>query len=182
MRRAIAIHSPAEVPARYRGTPVERLIAWHNGFADEQEPVTRAEMLVGMCMDNRKKLRIPENFAFILRSGGGNMRPSEFKVSFAVAVGGVRTIAIIVHNHCGMVGISARRAEFIDGLVDAGWEREAAEQHFDSYAPLFEIGNEIDFVLSEARRLRARYPKVLVAPLFYNVDDNRLYCLDEEEG
>ena len=158
-----------------------RLIAWHNGFSDEPETaVTRAEILVGMCMDNRKKLRIPENFAFILRSGGGNMRPSEFKVSFAVAVGGVRTIAIIVHNHCGMVGLSGRREQFVNGLVDAGWERELAEQHFDNFAPLFEIGNEIDFVLAEAKRLRLRYPRVRVAPLLYNVEDNRLYCFRED--
>jgi carbonic anhydrase len=179
MQRAIPILSPSDVPEQYRGTPVERLLAWHNGFADEQEPVTGAEMLVGMCMDNRKKLRIPENFAFILRAGGANLRPSEFKVSFAVAVGGVRSIAVIVHNHCGMVGLSGRREQFVAGLIDAGWDRETAEQHFDSYAPLFEIGNEIDFVLAEARRLRARYPKVQVAPLFYDVDDNRLYCLRE---
>ncbi|HVG23943.1 MAG TPA: carbonic anhydrase [Thermoanaerobaculia bacterium] len=179
MERAVSIASHDDVPEEYRGTPVERLLAWHNGFGDVQEPVVGAEMLIGMCMDNRKKLRIPENFAFILRAGGGNLRPSEFKVSFAVAVGGVRAIAIIVHNHCGMVGLSARREQFVDGLVDAGWEREPAEQHFDSYAPLFEIGNEIDFVLAEAKRLRARYPKVLVAPLLYNVDDNRLYCLRE---
>lgn len=179
MQRAIPITSYEDIPADYRGTPVERLVAWHNGFRDDHEHVSHAEMLVGMCMDNRKKLRIPENFAFILRAGGGNLRPSEFKVSFAVAVGGVRTIAIIVHNHCGMVGLSARREQFVNGLVDAGWERELAEQHFDSYAPLFEIGNEIDFVLAEAKRLRGRYPKVLVAPLLYNVDDNRLYCLRE---
>ena len=179
MERAIPILSHDDIPAGYRGTPVERLLAWHNGFGDDQEHVVRAEMLIGMCMDNRKKLRIPENFAFILRAGGGNMRPSEFKVSFAVAVGGVRAIAIIVHNHCGMVGLSSRREQFIEGLIDAGWEREPAEQHFDSYAPLFEIGNEIDFVLAEAKRLRSRYPKVLVAPLIYNVEDNRLYCLRE---
>lgn len=180
MERAIPIVSYEDVPPRYRGTPVERLLAWHNGFGDETERVTRAEILVGMCMDNRKKLRIPEKFAFVLRSGGGNLRASEFKVSFAVAVGGVRTIAAIVHNHCGMVGLSGRREQFVNGLVDAGWDREVAEQHFDSYAPLFEIGNEIDFVLTEAKRLRARYPRVLVAPLLYNVDDNRLYCLREE--
>lgn len=180
MQRAIAITSFEEIPEQYRDTAVSRLLAWHNGFSDEPETsVTRAEILVGMCMDNRKKLRIPENFAFILRAGGGNLRPSEFKVSFAVAVGGVRTIAIIVHNHCGMVGLSGRREQFVNGLVDAGWDRESAEQHFDSYAPLFEIGNEIDFVLAEAPRLRARYPNVLVAPLLYNVDDNRLYCLKE---
>ena len=180
MHRRIPIQSVDDVPAQYRGTAIERLLSFHNLGNPDHEQITRAEVLVGMCMDNRKKLRIPENFAFILRSGGGNLRPSEFKVSFAVAVGGIRTIALVVHNYCGMVNLSSRRAEFIAGLIDAGWEREPAEQHFDSFAPLFEIGNEIDFVLSESRRLRARYPKVLVAPLFYDVDDNLLYCLQED--
>ncbi|HET8798001.1 MAG TPA: carbonic anhydrase [Thermoanaerobaculia bacterium] len=179
MNRLIPIPDDASVPPQFRDTPIHRLLAWHNGFSDVEHHGTKAELLVGMCMDNRKKLRVPENYAFILRSGGANMRPSEFKVSFAVAVGGVRAIALIVHNHCGMVGLSHRRAEFVDGLVDAGWDRENAEQHFDAYAPLFEIGNEIDFVLSEAARLRLRYPRVLIAPLFYNVDDNRLYAIQE---
>ncbi len=178
MNRLIPVDSESAVPPEFRGSAIERLLGWHNGFLEETQ-VSKPELLIGMCMDNRKKLRIPENFAFILRSGGANMRPSEFKVSFAVAVGGVRVIALIVHNHCGMVNLSRRRPEFIEGLVDAGWEREAAEQHFDAFAPLFEIGNEIDFVLSEAIRLRARYPQVLVAPLFYNVDDNRLYSINE---
>lgn len=178
MNRLIPVNRVEDVPVQFRDTPVASLLGWHNGFLEEVT-VTKPEMLVGMCMDNRKKLRIPENFAFILRSGGANMRPSEFKVSFAVAVGGVRVIALIVHNHCGMVGLSGRRTSFVDGLVDAGWERELAEQHFDSFAPLFEIGNEIDFVLSEAQRLRVRYPKVIVAPLFYNVDDNRIYAITE---
>jgi len=179
MNRLIPVHSDNDVPERYRDTPIHQLIKWHNGFGEEAH-VTKPELLVGMCMDNRKKLRIPENFAFILRSGGANMRPSEFKVSFAVAVGGVRHIALIVHNHCGMVGLSRNRDLFVNGLVDAGWDRELAEQHFDAYAPLFEIGNEIDFVLSEAARLRTRYPKVMIAPLFYNVDDNRIYAITEE--
>jgi carbonic anhydrase len=49
-----------------------------------------------------------------------------------------------------------------------------------SFAPLFEIGNEIDFVLSEADRLRHRYPKVIVAPMLYLVEDNLIYLLSEE--
>jgi carbonic anhydrase len=44
---------------------------------------------------------------------------------------------------------------------------------------MFEIGNEIDFVLSEAKRLRTRYPKVQVAPLLYKVEDNLLYQINE---
>jgi len=42
---------------------------------------------------------------------------------------------------------------------------------------MFEIGNEVDFVLSEAKRLR--YPKILVAPLLYRVEDDQLYQLKE---
>ncbi|HUP61535.1 MAG TPA: carbonic anhydrase [Thermoanaerobaculia bacterium] len=178
MQRLIPVNSLDDVPAHYRDTPIERLLAWHNLEASFG-PVMRAELLVGMCMDNRKVLRTPENFAFVIRSGGANLRHNEFKVSFAIGVGGVRAIAMVVHNHCGMAGLSQRRDQFIDGLVDAGWEREAAQQHFDAFAPLFEIGNEIDFALSEVTRLRNRYPRVLVAPLYYDVDDNRLYCIRE---
>jgi carbonic anhydrase len=48
------------------------------------------------------------------------------------------------------------------------------------FVPMFEIGNEIDFVLNEAKRLRNRYPKILVAPLFYNMQDKLLYLLEEK--
>lgn len=178
MHRLISIRSLEDIPAEFRGTPVERLLAWQN-LGAPHEPVPRAEMLIGMCMDNRKVLRIPENFAFVIRSGGANLRHNEFKVSFAIGVGGVRAIALAVHNHCGMVGLSGRREQFVAGLVEVGWTEEAAEQHFNAYAPLFEIGNEIDFALSEVRRLRDRYPKVLIAPLLYNVEDNLLYCIRE---
>ena len=41
------------------------------------------------------------------------------------------------------------------------------------------IGNEVDFVLSEAKRIRLRYPKIQVAPLLYRVEDNQLYQLKE---
>src|SRR5215207_6252303 len=128
-----------------------------------------------MCMDHRKHLTIPDNFAYIIRSGGANLRYSEFKVSYAIAVGGVRSIALIGHNQCGMVDLEARRDAFIQGLVDnAGWERAAAAAHFSQFAPQFEIGNEISFILSETQRLRLRYPRVQVAPLLYTVEDNRL--------
>ena len=32
-----------------------------------------------------KKLDIPDNFAFIIRAGGANLRYSEFKISFAIS-------------------------------------------------------------------------------------------------
>jgi carbonic anhydrase len=132
-------------------------------------------------MDNRKHLHIPDNFAFIIRSGGANLRYSEFKVSYAIGVGQVSHIALIGHNNCGMVNLISRKNEFIDGLVmTAGWDRESAKEHFIHFAPMFEIGNETDFILSETERLRSRYPKILIAPLIYLVDDNKLYFIKED--
>jgi carbonic anhydrase len=37
----------------------------------------------------------------------------------------------------------------------------------------------MDFTVSEAKRLRLRYPAILVAPMIYKVEDKRLYLLDE---
>jgi carbonic anhydrase len=79
-----------------------------------------------------------------------------------------------------MVNLYARKDLFVKGLVEnAGWEREWAEEHFMHFAPMFEIGNEVDFILSETKRLRLRYPKVQIAPLLYLVEDNRLYFIRE---
>jgi carbonic anhydrase len=177
----IPVQSVDDIFPAYRATPIGRLLEYHNLNCPLQ-PYTRAELLVGMCMDNRKHLRIPDNFAYIIRAGGANLRYSEFKVSYAIAVGGVGAIALIGHNNCGMVNLAARKDQFVENLVtNAGWTHTQAEEHFTSFAPLFEIGNEIDFLLSEAVRLRSRYPKILVAPLLYRVEDNLLYLLKETE-
>jgi carbonic anhydrase len=134
-------------------------------------------------MDHRKRLRIPTNFAYIIRTGGANLRYNEFQVSYALAVGGVDTIALIGHNNCGMVNLIAKKDEFVSGLIEkAGWQTNLAEDHFLHFAPMFEIGNEIDFTLSEAVRLRLRYPGVLVAPMLYKVEDNLLYLIEEDES
>jgi len=89
-------------------------------------------------------------------------------------------MALIGHNQCGVVNLITRRYQFTQGLVEnAGWEKEIAKEHFTRFAPMFEIGNEIDFVLSKAKRLRLRYPKVQVAPLMYKVEDNLLFLIKE---
>lgn len=175
------INKADDIPADFRGTPIEKLLAFHN-FKEPHQDYQTAELLVGMCMDNRKKLDIPENFAFILRSGGANLRASEFKISFTIAIGGIQHIALIGHTQCGMVNLMARKEQFINGLCHSGgWKREAAERHFTGFAPLFEIGDEVDFIRSETKRLSLRYPKVKIAPLLYKVEDNRLYWINEKK-
>jgi carbonic anhydrase len=169
----------ADIPQKYLGTPVEMLIRYQN-FGEPYMEYSDAQILIGMCMDNRKTLKMPENFAYVLRTGGGNLRQNEFKVSFAIAVGGVTAIALVGHNNCGMVHVYSKKDQFINGMVArAGWTREQATEHFMTLAPLFEIENEEDFVLSEAHRLRRKYPKILVAPLIYRLEDNKLYMVEE---
>jgi carbonic anhydrase len=181
MNNILSITSRDNIPAEYRDTPIGLLLEYHD-LNRPYETYTAAQLLVGMCMDNRKHLHIPDNFAYIIRTGGANLRYSEFKVSYAIAVGGVRCIALIAHTQCGMVNLIARKDKFVHGLVEnAGWEAERAEEHFHHYAAMFEIGNEIDFILSEVKRLRLRYPKIVVAPLLYRVEDNRLYCIEESK-
>jgi len=69
--------------------------------------------------------------------------------------------------------------EKIKGLCDyAGWDAERAEDHFMQNSSLFEIENEIHFILNETQRLSHSYPKVKVAPLLYKVEDNLLYWID----
>ena len=182
MNRLITVASKEDILPQYRETPIGFLLEYHN-LNREFKPYANADLLIGMCMDNRKHLHIPDNFAFIIRAGGANLRYSEFKVSYAIAVGGVRCIALIGHTQCGMVNLIARKEQFVQGLVKAaGWEEQSAEEHFFHFAPMFEIGNEVDFILSEVKRLRLRYPKILVAPLMYRVEDNRLYLIQENAG
>jgi carbonic anhydrase len=181
MNKLTPITKKEDILPEYRNTPIGLLLEYHN-LGKFQETYDSAQLLVGMCMDNRKHLNIPDNFSFIIRSGGANLRYSEFKVSFAIAVGKIKHIALIGHNNCGMVNLVSRKEEFIEGLVgSAGWDEIKAEEHFTYFAPLFEIGNAIDFILSETIRLRFRYPKITIAPLFYTVEDNKLSFIKEKE-
>ncbi len=180
MNRLIHIDKISDIPREYLNTPIGLLLEYHN-LNLEFENYTDAQLLVGMCMDNRKHLHMPDNFAYIIRSGGANLRYSEFKVSFALSVGNVKHIALLAHNNCGMVNLASNKSIFIEKLSEnAGWTVEQAEEHFNNYAPMFEINNEIDFILSETARLRLRYPKIIIAPLYYKVEDNQLYFIKEE--
>lgn len=179
MDRLFSINSKQDIPENYQRTPIGLLLEYHN-LNREFESYSNAQLLVGMCMDNRKHLHIPDNFSYIIRTGGANLRYSEFKVSYAISVGGVKHIALIGHSNCGMVNLVSKKKLFIEKLSEnAGWTIEQAEEHFNNYAPMFEINNEIDFILSETARLRLRYPKIMIAPMYYKVEDNLLYLIKE---
>jgi carbonic anhydrase len=180
MNQLLSVQSIDDILPEYQQTPIGLLLEFHN-LNRPVDIYDKAQLLIGMCMDNRKHLHIPDNFGFIIRAGGANLRYSEFKVSYAIAVGQIRYIALIGHDNCGMVNLVARKEEFIKGLVEtAGWQQERAQEHFMHFAPMFEIGNETDFILDETKRLRNRYPKIVIAPMFYKVSDNKLYFIKED--
>ena len=180
MTQLLSISKAEDIPPRYQGTPIEWLLAYHN-LDHPFDSYSKAQLLIGTCMDHRVQLRIPKKFAYVLRTGGANLQRSEFHISYAIGVGGVTSIAVIGHTDCGMVNIKNRKDPFIQGLeANAGWVRDEAETHFRKCVPENEIGNEIDFVLSEVKRLQLRYPKAQVAPMLFDVEDRMLYLIPEE--
>lgn len=178
----VKVNSESDIPKELAQTPVGQLLRYQN-FSAPFKTHDKAEMLIGMCMDNRKQLTLPENFSYIIRTGGGNLRYSEFKLSYAIAIGGIRYVALIAHNHCGMVGLMSKKNDFVVGLIKLpGWDSERAEEHFLNYAPMFEIDNEVEFVIGEAKRLGKKYEGVSFIPLYYTLEDNTLSLIEETES
>lgn len=172
-----ALNTEADIPKELLGTPFEDLIRYQN-FEEPFKEVEKPELLVAMCMDNRKRLNIPERFAYITRTGGGNVRNLEFCLSFAIGVGGVTHIALVSHTDCGMVGLASKRDKFIEGMIArADWNREATETFFQQFAPFFEIGDPVLFSYTEYKRLAGMYPGIKFYPFLYKVEDNKLYAV-----
>lgn len=174
MTHLIEVNGQEDILPDYRQTPISLLLEYQNmnrRFTHYQSP----KLLIGMCMDNRKNLWIPDNFAYVIRSGGANLFYHEFQVSYAIGVGGVQYIALIGHTHCEMVQLDNRKEKFIQGMIkNAGWKEDTAQMHFENLSPFFEIGNAVDFLVAEAKRLQRRYPKVTIAPLFFDAESSKL--------
>lgn len=69
MNRLLSIRTKADILPAYRNTPIGDLLEYHN-LGRAFVPYSNAQLLIGMCMDNRKHLNVPDNFAYILRAGG----------------------------------------------------------------------------------------------------------------
>jgi len=137
-------------------------------------------MFIAMCIDHRKRLNIPHEFAFILRTAGTRLLGNEFELSFAIAIGGVSTIALIGHTQCGMTKVFEQREQFIDGLVERGGVTpQIACEHFDALAPRYAITSPVDSILHKAKVVQKHLPDVLVAPLLYRVEDDQLAQIND---
>ncbi|MBI2995845.1 MAG: carbonic anhydrase [Candidatus Melainabacteria bacterium] len=170
-----SILTEKDIPEYLLNTPIAELLKYHNLSTSFKE-YEKAQIAIVMCMDNRKQLNVPNRFAYILRTAGARITGNEFKLSFAIGFGDIKHVVLIGHSNCGMVNLTSKKDKIVQGLVkNAGWTKEQAENHFNSFAPFFEIENEIDFVVSESKRLKEKYPNILFVPMIYKVEDNKLY-------
>ncbi len=169
-----AVHTETDILTAYRGTPIGDLLRYQNlGLAPRQYP--RPEVLVATCLEQHAALRVPEGFAISLHTAAASLKRDPFKVSWAIGVAGVSAIAIVGHDDCRLVELRSHREQFVVQMIEAaGWERPAAEQHFDHWSDLFEVEDPAGFVAAEAARLQSRYPKILVAPLLYQSATGKL--------
>ena len=173
--RLQAIVNNSDIPSYLLNSPFADLLQYHNlqsNFKNYDNP----QLAIVMCMDNRKQLNIPNKFAYILRTAGARITGNEFKLSFVIGFGDIKHVALIGHSNCGMINLMSKKDKIIQGLVqNAGWTKEQAENHFNSFAPFFEIENEVNFVISESKRLKEKYPNILFVPIIYKIEDNKLY-------
>lgn len=177
-KNMIIVRDEMDIPEIYRNTPIAKLLLYHN-LSLPEDRYDRADLIVLMCMDNRQELKIPKNFAFIVRNSGGTLNGVSFSLSFTVSVGGIRHIAVIGHSDCMMVDLESRKEQFVRGLSECGgWEMAIAESYFLDSCVLFNKKDAVSSVISEVEVIRSQYPGTVVAPLFYSLEDDLLYLIE----
>lgn len=180
-----AVRTEADILPAFRGTPVADLLRFQNlgGAGAATTTWQRPVLLVATCIEQPTPLRLPPGFAISLHTAAASLKRDPFKVSWAIGVAGVKAIAIVGHDDCRLTELRNHREQFVVQMIEAaGWERPAAEQHFDHWADLFAVEDPAGFAAAEAARLRERYPRVLVAPLLYHSASASLQQIVPDEG
>ncbi len=73
MNRLISIVAVNEILPEYSNIPIGLLPEYHN-LKCKHDTYENAQFLAEMCMDNRRHLHTPDNFSYIIRTGGANPR------------------------------------------------------------------------------------------------------------
>jgi carbonic anhydrase len=169
------------VLSQYRATPVEALFRAHN-LGEAIPPERQPQLVVVTCMDPRVCLRLPPGFAYVLRTGGARLDGNEFALSLALALGRIRSVALVGHTDCAMANLGRHEKALRDDLRTRwGWPPRAARSHLRRGArAAARIGRVEAFVRRSARALARRYPGLAAAPLVYEVADGRLYHVADD--
>lgn len=175
MPKLIDANRAEDILPVYRGTPVEELLRYHNLREPRPTDNEVPKMFIAMCIDFRKFLVVPNDYAYIMRTAGARLRGNEFELLYAIAVGGVSTVVLIGHTDCGMTRVINQRDQFVAGLGErAGVAEETAGEIFDTFAPEYAIEDPVKAMVAEAIHLRSLLSGVMIAPLLYRVSDDKL--------
>ncbi len=68
MNRIVPIKNKTDIFPQYLQSPIEKLLEYHN-LDRPLDTTIKAQMLIGMCMDNRNHLRIPETLRTLSAQG-----------------------------------------------------------------------------------------------------------------
>ncbi|MBS2008551.1 MAG: SulP family inorganic anion transporter [Cyanobacteria bacterium SZAS TMP-1] len=179
LSRLHKVASEDDIPTYLRDTPIATMIKCQNLGQIDNAPPDAPQMVIGMCIDYRKSLHLPQNCAYVIRRTGANMAGSEFSVALALSTG-IEYMALVAHNHCVMSNPQEKREAFVASLRDRhGWTHEQALSFFDQHAQSREIDDAIDFSIKEARRLSTLFRGLKVVPLLFMLEDNCLYLVKE---
>lgn len=151
--------------------PIHILLQSHNEGAIFP-PFERPALAVVTCMDSRIRLHLPENFAFVLRTGGANPVPVEPYLAFAVARMGIETIALIGHTDCAMQHPDPYVLNHLP-------TNESYIRQYRAQIAALAIGEVEHFTQQQARTLAARLG-LPVVPLLYRVEDHGLVVLNAQ--
>ncbi len=169
------VEGNTDILVRYQGTPIADWLRYHN-LGEGPHIYDSPQLLIITCMDYRIHLHVPKNFAYVLRLAGANLRHQAFDLACVLAFAGIRHVCVVGHTDCAMESLNTRREDFASGLEKTGgWSKAGAELQFDLYAPRFHILHVVDFTLFQAGWLERKLPRILVAPLIFDVKDSSLY-------
>ncbi len=174
--RLSQIVNKEDVPPRWKGSPIEALINAHN-FDEAIESASEPKLLIVSCIEYRFRPEVPSMYAYVIRTAGGRLTldtGSEFALSYILAKG-VRHIALIGHNDCGMTKVEQFKPKLTEALIQQGWETEKANSFIEEHSPRFQMGDEIDALKREFQNLKDQFKKVEIAPLFVSLASARLH-------
>ena len=172
--RLVPVRSRADIEARYLGTPIEQLLLSHNLGEDVAVP-DEPGLLIATCMDHRIGLRIPERFAFVIRTAGATIEPLLFNIAAAISLRPVSAVCVIGHSDCAMVGVERHRGPVVETLQRLGTMSESeASALFDSGASLFGIDDGAAHARGQCEIVARLFPELLTCPLFLDVESGEL--------
>jgi len=171
--RLLQISSVDDIPQLWRNTPIEKLICSEN-FGQKIEEGTQPELLIATCIEFRYALPIPRMFAYVIRRASGRLVGSEFSLAYVLSAG-VKHFVLIGHNDCGMTKILKKQDDLINALTEQGWPQDRAEDFIHSQSERHMMKDEIDGLRREYIRLRRLFKKVVIAPMFVDLADTKLF-------